>query len=186
MHSIKNISERNKIDIQLRADAYIRRKRSVAPESILETEKTLNTLFWANISKKPKKIQKTKKQKTKKHWAGFILNNTRVFSNPACSVKDLLRTSLLVSPVEEKLQRFLSRRHRRARVSPGGIMARREGKNVIKSVSDRCVPEQKVSDVPSLGQCVPWTMRPLDDASLGPRVPWTMRPLYVASLTDVS
>jgi hypothetical protein len=104
----------------------------------------------------------------------------------------------LLSPEEEKLQRFLSRRHRRARVSPGGIMARREGeKNVIKSVPDRCVPEQKVSDVPSLGQCVPWTMRPLgrcvpwtmrplDDASLGHRVPWTKRPLYVASLTDVS
>ncbi len=27
MHSIKNISEKNKIDTQLRADAYIRRKR---------------------------------------------------------------------------------------------------------------------------------------------------------------
>jgi hypothetical protein len=27
MHSIKNISERNKIDIQSRADAYIRKKK---------------------------------------------------------------------------------------------------------------------------------------------------------------
>ncbi len=27
MHSMKNISERNKIDTQSRADAYIRRKR---------------------------------------------------------------------------------------------------------------------------------------------------------------
>ncbi len=27
MHSIKNISERNKIDTQSKADAYIRRKR---------------------------------------------------------------------------------------------------------------------------------------------------------------
>ncbi len=29
MHSIKNISERNKIETQLRADAYIRRKRLI-------------------------------------------------------------------------------------------------------------------------------------------------------------
>ncbi len=29
MHSIKNISERNKIDTQSRADAYIRRKRLI-------------------------------------------------------------------------------------------------------------------------------------------------------------
>ena len=47
MHSIKNISEINKIDTQSRADAYIRRKglRVIiiesldAPKSILETEK---------------------------------------------------------------------------------------------------------------------------------------------------
>ena len=30
MHSIKNISERNKINIQSRADAYIRRKRLIS------------------------------------------------------------------------------------------------------------------------------------------------------------
>ncbi len=30
MHSIKNISERNKIDTQLRADTYIRRKRLIS------------------------------------------------------------------------------------------------------------------------------------------------------------
>jgi hypothetical protein len=30
MHAIKNISERNKIDTQLRADAYIRRKRLIS------------------------------------------------------------------------------------------------------------------------------------------------------------
>ena len=30
MHSIKNISERNKIDTQSRADAYIRRKRLIS------------------------------------------------------------------------------------------------------------------------------------------------------------
>ncbi len=38
-------------------------------------------------------------------------------------------------------------------------------------VPDRCVPEQKVSDVPSHEQFFPWTMRPLDDASLGFSVP---------------
>ncbi len=30
MHSIKNISERNKIDTQSRADAYIKKKRLVS------------------------------------------------------------------------------------------------------------------------------------------------------------
>jgi hypothetical protein len=30
MHSIKNISERNKINTQSRADAYIRRKRLIS------------------------------------------------------------------------------------------------------------------------------------------------------------
>ncbi len=30
MHSIKNISERNKIDTQSRADAYIKRKRLIS------------------------------------------------------------------------------------------------------------------------------------------------------------
>jgi hypothetical protein len=57
MHSIKNISERNKIDNQSRADAYIRRKRLRviiiecldAPKSILETEKTLKTLSYGQI-----------------------------------------------------------------------------------------------------------------------------------------
>jgi hypothetical protein len=44
MHSIKNISERNKIDTQSRADTYIRRKRLIrksldALKSIRETEK---------------------------------------------------------------------------------------------------------------------------------------------------
>jgi hypothetical protein len=60
MHSIKNIPERNKIDTQSRADAYIRRKRLIskrviiiltldAPKSILETEKTLKTLSSGQI-----------------------------------------------------------------------------------------------------------------------------------------
>ncbi len=30
MHSIKNISERNKIDTQSRVDAYVRRKRLIS------------------------------------------------------------------------------------------------------------------------------------------------------------
>jgi hypothetical protein len=45
---------------------------------------------------------------------------------------------------------------------------------------------QKVSDVLSFGQFVPWTMRPLDNASFRRCVPWTMCPLDVVSLTDVS
>jgi hypothetical protein len=45
MHSIKNISERNKIDTQSRADA---------PKRILETEKTLKTLSSEQIYKKHK------------------------------------------------------------------------------------------------------------------------------------
>ncbi len=44
------------------------------------------------------------------------------------------------------------------------------------------LPERKVSDVKSLGQCIPWMMRPLDDASLGWCVPWMMRPLDESSL----
>jgi hypothetical protein len=46
-------------------------------------------------------------------------------------------------------------------------MARREGKKRDKKVSPTDVsPEEKVSDVPSLGHCVPWTLR-VDEASLG-------------------
>jgi hypothetical protein len=48
MHSIKNISERNKIDIQSRAEKLKNPK---------------NFLFWANIYKKKQKTKKTKKQK---------------------------------------------------------------------------------------------------------------------------
>jgi len=54
MHSIKNISERNKIDTQSRADAYIRRKRLISnPKN----------------SKNPKKT----------HWAGFFLKKPGFF-----------------------------------------------------------------------------------------------------------
>jgi hypothetical protein len=70
MHSIKNILDRNKIDTQSRADAYIKRKRIIsmsdyyldAPKSILETEKTLKTF---SSGQKYKKTQKT-------HWADFF------------------------------------------------------------------------------------------------------------------
>ncbi len=67
MQSIRNISERNKIDIQSRADAYIRRKRLIvrviiiksldAPKSILETEETLKTLSSGQMYKKNQKTQ---------------------------------------------------------------------------------------------------------------------------------
>jgi hypothetical protein len=60
MHSVKNISERNKIDTQSRADAYIRRKRLTSKsdydlksgctyKNILDTEKTLKTLSSVQI-----------------------------------------------------------------------------------------------------------------------------------------
>jgi hypothetical protein len=80
MHTIKNISERNKIDTQSRADAYIRRKRLIsksdynltldAPKS---TEKTLKTPSSGQIYKKKiKKIKKKPKKPKKTHWAGFF------------------------------------------------------------------------------------------------------------------
>jgi hypothetical protein len=91
MHSIKNISERNKIDTQSRADAYIRKKRLIsksdynysldAPKSILETEKTLRTLSSGQIYKKnqktPKNQKKTKNQKKQQQnptGLGFLKN----------------------------------------------------------------------------------------------------------------
>jgi hypothetical protein len=82
MHSIKNISERNKIDTQSRADTYIRRKRLISKsdynrksgctQKYCETEKNpKNPLFWAKNPKNPKNPKKTQKtQKT--HWAGFF------------------------------------------------------------------------------------------------------------------
>jgi hypothetical protein len=78
MHSIQNISERNKIDTQSRADAYIRRKRLIRRKSdynlkhlkvFLKLKNPKNSLFWENIFKQPKKTQKPP-QKT--HWAGFF------------------------------------------------------------------------------------------------------------------
>ncbi len=69
MHSIRNISERNKIDTQSRADANIRRKRLIcksdfnlksldATKSIIETEETLKTLSSGQMYKKNPKNQK--------------------------------------------------------------------------------------------------------------------------------
>jgi hypothetical protein len=51
-------------------------------------------------------------------------------------------------------------------------------------VPNRCVPKQKVSDVPSLGHRVPWTSCPLYDVSFGRRVPLDDVSLDDASLTD--
>jgi len=69
MHSIKNISERNKIDTQSRADAYIKRKRLVSTSDYnlksgctkkysWNWKNPKNSLFWANIKKN--------------HWAGVF------------------------------------------------------------------------------------------------------------------
>jgi hypothetical protein len=72
MHSIKNISEKNKIDTQSRADTYIMRKRLISKSDYnLKSGCTLkyswnwknpkNPLVWA---KKPQKKQKPKKPKS--------------------------------------------------------------------------------------------------------------------------
>ncbi len=53
-------------------------------------------------------------------------------------------------------------------------------------IPDRCVPERKFSDVPYLGRCVPWMMRPLDDAFLYRCVPLSLRPFIDASLVNAS
>jgi hypothetical protein len=93
MHSIKNISEINKIDTQSRADTYIRRKRLISKsdynlksgftKSIRETGKNpKNPLVWAKKPKKTQKNPKNPKKPKKTHWAGFLKKN-RVFSNPA-------------------------------------------------------------------------------------------------------
>jgi len=54
-----------------------------------------------------------------------------------------------------------------------------------RSVSEQFVPERKVSNVPSLaqcllGRCVPWTLRPLDNASFGWCMSWRTRPSVYA------
>ena len=93
MHSIKNISERNKIDTQSRADAYIRRKRLISKsdynlksgctysKSILQAEKPQKLSLLGKYMKKTKKTKKT--QKNQKKPLGWFFLKTRVFSNPA-------------------------------------------------------------------------------------------------------
>ncbi len=75
MHSIKNISERNKMDTLSRADAYIRRNRLIsksdyninldAPKSILETEKNPKTLSSGQKTPKTQKKPKNPKKNPK-------------------------------------------------------------------------------------------------------------------------
>jgi len=78
MHSIKNISERNKIDTQSRTDTYIGRKRLISKSDYnLKSGCTQkfswnwkfpkNPLFWAKNTKKPKKNKKKTKKTPKKH-----------------------------------------------------------------------------------------------------------------------
>ncbi len=66
MHSIKNISERNKIDAQSRPDAYFRRKRFISKSDYNFNWKTLKTPSSGQIyKKKPKKPQKKPKKPKK-------------------------------------------------------------------------------------------------------------------------
>jgi hypothetical protein len=60
MHSIKNISEKNKIDTQSRADAYNRRKRLIVRVIIIfkvwmHLKVFLKKNHWAGFKKKQKK-----------------------------------------------------------------------------------------------------------------------------------
>ncbi len=93
MHSIKNISERNKIDTQSRTDTYIGRKRLISKSDYnLKSGCTQkfswnwkfpkNPLFWAKNPKKPKKNKKKTKKNKKTHWAGFFFIKKTGFSNP--------------------------------------------------------------------------------------------------------
>ncbi len=73
-------TERNKINTQSRADAYIRRKRLICKSDYnlkpgctkkysWNWKNPKNSLFWANIWRK-KNYKKQKNEKT--HWAGFF------------------------------------------------------------------------------------------------------------------
>ncbi len=77
MHLIKNISERNKIYTQSGADAYIRRNWLISKSDSWNWKNPKNSLFWANILKKPKNPKKTKPPKKpnkpqKTHWTVFF------------------------------------------------------------------------------------------------------------------
>ena len=67
MHLIKNISERNKIDTQSRADTYIRRKRLIS-----KADYTLKSECTQKNPKKPKKPKKTQKNPKKPTGLGFF------------------------------------------------------------------------------------------------------------------
>jgi hypothetical protein len=105
MHSMKNISERNKIDTQSRADVYIRRNRLISksdynlksdePKSILKTGKTLKKLSLLGkyiFKKKNQKKQKKNKKKTKKPLGWVFNKKNRVFSNPVSNCLGLFIT----------------------------------------------------------------------------------------------
>jgi hypothetical protein len=92
MHSIKNISESNKIDTQSRSVAYNRRKRFISKTDynflkvwmhlkvFLKLKNPKNSLLG---KKTPKNTKKTKKPKKKpKNPLGWIFFKSRVFSNP--------------------------------------------------------------------------------------------------------
>ncbi len=81
MNSTKIISERNKINTQSRADAYIKRKRLISKSDYnltsgctynysLNWKNPKNSLFWTNIYIKKNQKKTTKNKKT--HWAGFF------------------------------------------------------------------------------------------------------------------
>ncbi len=82
MHSIKNISERNKINNQSRADTYIRSKRFISKSDyslvhlkvFVKLKKALKTLSSGqkNPKKPPKKTPKPKKKQKKPTGLGFL------------------------------------------------------------------------------------------------------------------
>ncbi len=85
MHSIKNISERNKINTQSRADTYIRRKRLISKSDynlksgctqkyLWNWKKNLKTLSSGQKKpKKPKKNQNTQKKPKKPTGLFFFI-----------------------------------------------------------------------------------------------------------------
>jgi hypothetical protein len=119
MHSIKNISERNKIDTQSRANTYIRRKRLIRKSDYnlkfgctqkysWNWKKTLITLSSGQKNpknpKKNKKHQKTPKKPQKNHWAGFLKKKPGLFE--PCILVYLLNyygTTLLTVTVLSKI-----------------------------------------------------------------------------------
>jgi hypothetical protein len=83
MHSVKNISERNKIDTQSRADTYVYFKVWMH-QVFVKLKKTLKTL--SSGQKNPPNPKNPKNPKKPKKPTGLGLKKNRVFSNPACKV----------------------------------------------------------------------------------------------------